>query len=123
MQHTEIARKLFQWNTKNLVCDAHLKKSEISDYFADIFLIMANGKSYDANLDSYFEFLNVFRSTIRAISYEFDDFIADKLNVVVPMKARITRVDDSIENFEAILILKFNQNDKIVLWHELYMRI
>lgn len=123
MKHTEIAKKLFQWNAKNLVHDAHLKKSEISNYFAELFLVKANGKTYDADHDNYFEFLNGFRSTIRTISYEFDEFIADGLSVVVPMKACIVRLDGAIENFEAILILKFNQNNKIVLWHELYMRI
>jgi len=123
MQHIEVAKKLFEWNIKNLVHDAHLKKSEISNYFADFFLVKANGKTHHANYDNYFEFLNVFRSTIRAITYEFDEFIIDQLNVVIPMKARIIRLNSSIENFEAILILKFNENKKIVLWHELYMKI
>jgi hypothetical protein len=109
MKLATIARNLFQWNAKNLVHDAHLKKSEIGQYFADSFVVRANCRTYDANHDNYFEFLNGFRSTIRAISYEFDDFITENLHIVIPMKAHIMRIDESTENFEAILILQFNQ--------------
>ncbi len=123
MKHIEIAKRLFEWNARNLVCDANLKKSDIAHYFADLFLVIANGKSYDANLDNYFEFLNQFRSTIRTISYVFGDFVVDKVNVVIPLKARIVRTNDSTENFEAILILKFDENDKIILWHEVYLKV
>ena len=120
---SEITKKLFRWNTKNLVHEARLKKSEISNYFAESFLVKANGKAYRADHDKYFKFLNDFRSTIRSINYEFDEFITSELSVVIPMKAQIIRLDNSEENFEAILVLKFNQNNKIVLWHELYIRI
>lgn len=123
MKHIEIAKKLLQWNTKNLVNDAELKKSEIGDYFADTFQVSANGRIYEANYDNYFEFLNQFRATIRSITYDFHDFITDNSNVVIPLTAHIIRLDDSQENFEAILILKFNQNAKIILWHEVYVRL
>jgi hypothetical protein len=123
MKHLEIVRTLFAWYTQNLVYDAHLKKSEIQHYFAETFLVKANGKSYDANDDNYFEFLNQFRSTIRKISYDFGDFITDKTTVVIPLRAQIIRIDDSVDHFEAILILKFNHQDKIILWHELYLKL
>ncbi len=123
MQHVETAKKLLQWNAKNLVASSDLKKSEIGHYFADTFLVLANGKRYEANRDNYFDFLEEFRATIRTISYELGDFVTDQMSVVIPMKAHIVRTDGSIENFEAILILKFNRDSKIVLWQELYLRI
>ncbi len=121
MKHIEIAKSLLVWNTRNLVKSAELKKSELGIYFADQFLVKANGINYDANHDKYFDFLNQFRSTIRSISYDYHDFIADRENVVIPMIAHIIRLDGSLENFEAILILKFDKSDKIVLWHEVYV--
>jgi hypothetical protein len=123
MQHVEIAEKLLRWNTKNLVAQAALKKSEIGNFFAEIFQVKANGRNYDANYDNYFEFLNQFRSTIRSIDYDLQDFIVDKTNVVIPLTAHIIRVDGRAEDFEAILILQFNKNNKIVLWHEVYVSL
>ncbi len=123
MQHVETAKKLLQWNAKNLVASADLKKSEVGHYLADTFLVLANGKRYEANRDSYFDFLNGFRATIQTIRYELNDFVIDQMSVVIPMKAHIVRTNGSIENFEAILILKFNRDGKIVLWHELYIRM
>jgi hypothetical protein len=120
MKHIEIAKRLLLWNTKNLVNSSALNKSEIGIYFADRFQVNANGRNYEANHDNYFDFLNQFRSTIRSINYDLYDFIVDEQHVVIPMKAHIIRIEGHLENFEAILILKFDQNNKIVLWHEVY---
>ena len=87
------------------------------------FLVIANGKRYEANYDNYFDFLNQFRSTIHTISYKLGDFITDKTNVVIPLAAQIVRTNNAIENFEAILILKFDENCKIILWHEVYLKV
>ncbi len=123
MQNIEMAKKLMQWNSKNLVQSAALKKSEIGDYFATLFQVKANGRNYDANYDNYFDFLNQFRATIRSIGYDCHDFIADKANVVIPLTAHVIRIDGKKETFEAILILKFNQSAKIILWHEVYVKL
>jgi hypothetical protein len=123
MQHIEVAKQLLLWNTKNLVNHAELKKSEISNYFAERFQIKANSQNYEANYDNYFDFLNQFRSTIHSIVYDLHDFITDRLYVVIPMTAHIIRIDGHSENFEAILILKFNEDNKIILWHEVYIKI
>ena len=123
MRHVELAKKLLQWNTKNLVAQAGLKKSEIGNFFAETFQVKANGRNYDANYDNYFEFLNQFRSTIRSIDYDLQDFIVDKAHVVIPLTAHIIRIDGRAEDFAAILILQFNKNNKIVLWHEVYTAV
>lgn len=123
MNYIEIAKNLFEWNSKNLVSTAHLEKSDIAKYFSDEFLVIANGRRYEANYDNYFEFLNQFRLTIHKISYKLGDFILDKVNIVIPLRARIIRTNDEIENFEAILILKFDESKKITLWHEIYVRV
>jgi len=123
MKHTEIVKRLFAWTSKNLVSDAPLKKSDLAEFFASEFIVIANGRNYDANYDNYFEFLNQFRSTIRKIDYNLDQCIEDKDHVVIPLKAKIIRTDGSIEAFEAILILQFNQDSKIILWREVYLKV
>ncbi|MFI5333774.1 MAG: hypothetical protein ACHQT8_01245 [Chlamydiales bacterium] len=122
MQYIEAAKKLFVWNSVNLIQSAQLKKSEIGEYFAGVFQVKANGQNYDANHDNYFEFLNRFRSTISSIQYELYDFIVDQATVAIPLTAHIIRTNGQREDFEAILILKFNQNNKIILWHEVYVK-
>ena len=123
MQHIEIAKRLFLWNAQNLVAQTVLNKAELAIYFADSFQILANGRSYAANHENYFDFLNQFRSTIHTIRYELREFIADNASVAIPLTAHIIRTDGQREDFEAILILKFNQNNKIVLWHEVYIKL
>jgi hypothetical protein len=123
VKHLEVVEKLFEWNQKNLVRDADLQKSDIGHFFAKNFQVRANGRTYQANYDNYFDFLNQFRLTISSIDYRFDDFIVDKFAVAIPMEAKIVRIGGAKEIFEAILILKFDVHDRIVLWHELYMKI
>lgn len=85
--------------------------------------MIANGKTYDANYDNYFAFLNQFRTSIEKIAYDLGSLIVEGKKAAIPMKAYITRVDKSKEIFEAILILEWDQDDKIVLWHEVYLKI
>lgn len=85
MLHLELAKRLFDWIAKNLVFDAELKKEEISYYFAESFVVIANGKKYEANYGNYFEFLQSFRSSIRKISHELGEVVEDGKSVAIPM--------------------------------------
>ncbi|HSX10916.1 MAG TPA: nuclear transport factor 2 family protein [Chlamydiales bacterium] len=123
MTTIERAKRLLQWNRKNLVHDAVLNKGEIGDYFAPVFQVKANGRTYDANYDNYFDFLNQFRATIRSIHYDLHELIEDKNYAVLAMTAHIIRTSGVLEKFEAILILKFDAHGKITLWHEVYFKI
>ncbi|MCH9609198.1 MAG: hypothetical protein S4CHLAM45_04200 [Chlamydiales bacterium] len=118
-----VTKRLLDWNRKNLVASADLKREDLSNLFASKFLVKANGRSYDANYDNYFEFLNAFRADISSISYELQEFIAQKNKVVTPMQAKIVRTNGKIELIEAILILGFDKQQKITLWQEIYVEI
>jgi predicted ester cyclase len=123
MKNVEVAKKLFAWNQKNLIASAEINKAELSHYFANSFQVQANGRHYDANYDNYLEFLNQFRATIQSIHYEFEDPIVDGNQVVMPLSAQVTRTNDTIDNFVAMLLLRFDQAHKITLWHEVYVKI
>lgn len=121
ISNIDLAKKLLEWNTKNLITSSDLTKDKIATIFADSFQVKANGRSYDANLDNYFEFLNQFRSTIKSINYDCHHYLVDNAFVVIPMTAHVVRTTDTKEDFEAILILKFNHEGKVILWHEVYV--
>lgn len=114
------ATQLLNWNRKNLVSSADLKKEEIAKFFAAEFLIKANERSYTGNYDDYFEFLNKFRESIQSLDYELQEFISNEDKVVIPLRAKIVRTDGNIQIFDAIMILGFNKAGKITLWQEVY---
>lgn len=117
------AKALLKWNSKNLVSSADLKKFEINQFFATDFVVDANGIRHQANFDNYFQFLNKFRQNIKTIDYEMEDFIVDRHHVVIPLKAHIQLNNKTRQVFDAILILKFNKEHKIVLWREVYHEV
>jgi hypothetical protein len=121
--NAETAKALFKWNSINLVSHANLKKSEISNFFAPNFIVEANGIRTEVTYDSYFKFLNNFRKNIKTINYKFQKFIIDNDLVVIPLRANIKVNDNSNKFFDAILILQFNKEHKIILWHEVYVLV
>lgn len=122
-KYTDKARDLFDWNRQNLVSNSYLKKEEIAGFFAAKFSVEANGRTYEANYDNYLDFLNQFKINIRSISYNLRDFIESNNAVVITLSASIIRTNGLEEHFEAILILKFDAHGKIILWHEVYVRV
>lgn len=125
MHYRNLALKLFKWNEKNLISEATLYKSEISSLFAENFLVKANGKNYPANYDNYYDFLNQFRATIKKITYDFDEMLESPAHnsITIPLTAYITRIDNTQQKYAAILILKYDEEGKIILWHETYVEV
>jgi GrpB-like predicted nucleotidyltransferase (UPF0157 family) len=121
--YIERARNLFEWNRQNLISESTLKKEEIVRFFAAEFLVEANGQSYEANYDNYYDFLNKFKENIKSIDYILKEFIESNNAVIIPLSAFIVRTNGQEERFEAILILKFDAHGKIVLWHEVYVGV
>lgn len=123
MSRVETVKNLFEWNKRNLVSDAHLRKDDIARFFAADFLVKANGIAHDADYDNYYDFLNQFRKNIRSITYNLQEFIESKHTVVVPLSACIIRTNGQEDRYEAVLILKFDEHGKITLWHEVYVSV
>ncbi|MBK2356506.1 hypothetical protein [Francisella hispaniensis] len=117
----DLAYKLLNWNREYLIYNSDLIIDKISEVFAERFDVFANGRSY-LNVDhkTYFDFLCRFKETIAEIDYRVIDIIVDNKSVVLPMVAEVTRVDETIDIFEAMLWLKYDDENKIVLWHEIY---
>jgi hypothetical protein len=119
----QVAKQLLEWNKANLVCSSDIEKNDLSELFAKNFTVIANGRTYDANFDNYVDFLNQFKANIRAIDYDIYEFHQSHDAIIMPMTAHITRLSGVVQHYEAILILKFDGEGKVKLWHEVYIEV
>ena len=76
-----------EWNKEKLTSQSDLSVNDIKELFAPEFVVMANGRKYDANYQNYYEFLNKFRSDIDTIDYEVQEYLNMESTVVMPLKA------------------------------------
>lgn len=114
------AKRLLEWNKEKLTIHSNLKIGDIAELFAPEFVVMANGRKYDANHQTYFEFLNKFRSEIAEINYDVQEYIQDGATIVMPLKATVKRPNGQEDLFDAIMLIKFDPSGKIVHWQEVY---
>lgn len=113
-------KRLLEWNKEKLTSQSDLSVNDIKELFAPEFVVMANGRTYDANYQNYYEFLNKFRSDIDTIDYDVQEYLIMESTLVMPLKATVKRLHGKMDVFDAILIIKFNDLGKIVHWQEVY---
>ena len=116
------AKQLLEWNKEKLNRHAHFEIEELSPIFADEFIVLANGRRYEANHQNYFEFLNQFRSDIEAIEYVVQEYVCMDQTVVMPLVATVERPSGKRDVYEAILLVKFNDRKEIYHWQEVYIQ-
>lgn len=114
------AKRLLEWNKEKLTSQSSLSIKDIEELFAPKFVVMANGRKYDANYESYYDFLNKFRSNIASIDYNVQEYIAMESTVVMPLTAKVKRTNGNEDLFDAIMLIKFDDAGKIVHWQEVY---
>lgn len=117
----EVGRRLLAWNRQHLVAGHELTTKMISECFHSQLTVVANGRHYETDLAGYLQFLNSFRQTIVAIDYEVSHEVTEGNKTVLCMRAKVSRLDGSLDQFDAMLLLKFNDRQKITLWHEVYI--
>ncbi|HEX7676265.1 MAG TPA: hypothetical protein VF412_18970 [Bdellovibrio sp.] len=122
-RNIQLANDLLDWNRKNLRADVTLTESVIAEKFASHFIVKANGRRYEANHSNYLQFLNGFKSTIKTIDYTVEHITANENSVVLAMSATVARIDGKTDTFEAMLLLIFNEQGHVTLWHEVYLPI
>ena len=113
-------KRLLEWNKVKLTSQSDLSVNDIKELFAPEFVVIANGRKYDANYQNYYEFLNKFRSDINTIDYEVQEYLNMQSTVVMPLKATVKRIQGNVDIFDAIMLIKFNDLGKIVHWQEVY---
>jgi predicted ATPase len=116
----ERGKKLLEWNKEKLTSKSSLAITDLHDLFAPEFVVIANGRKYFANYQSYYEFLNKFRSNIDTIDYEVQEYLNAASSVIMPLSATVRRVQGNVDVFDAIMLIKFNERGKIVHWQEVY---
>ena len=113
-------KRLLEWNKEKLTSMSNLSVDDIKELFAPEFVVMANGRKYDANYQNYYEFLNKFRADIATIDYEVQEYLSMGSTVIMPLKATVNRLQGKLDIFDAIMLIKFNDLGKIVHWEEVY---
>lgn len=115
-------KRLLAWNQEKLTRHSDLRIDDLKDLFAPEFVVIANGRRYEANYQNYYEFLNKFRADIESIDYQVQEYLESGSAVVMPLKATVKRLQGSEDVFDAILLLKFNELGEIVHWQEVYSK-
>lgn len=113
-------KRLLEWNNEKLTSRSNLCINDLKELFAPEFVVIANGRQYDANYQNYYEFLNKFRSDIDTIDYEVQEYLNMESTIVMPLKATVKRLQGQEDIFDAILFVKFDELGKIVHWQEIY---
>jgi predicted ATPase len=116
----ERAKRLLEWNKEKLTSRSNLRIEDIGELFAPEFVVVANGRKYDANYENYYEFLNQFRSNIASLDYSVQEYINMESTVVMPLTAKVERMEGKVDLFDAIMLIKFNDAGKIIHWQEVY---
>lgn len=116
-------QRLLEWNKEKLTAQSNLSIEDLEELFAPEFVVIANGRKYDANYQNYYEFLNKFRADIESIDYQVQEYINNTSATIMPLKATVKRSNGQVDTFTAILILKFNTSGKIIHWQEVYSKM
>lgn len=119
----ELALDLLDWNRRHLTYSSGLTESLLAEKFAAEFEVRANGRIYRANHSNYKEFLDGFRQSIECIEYEVGKIVAQSDEACLSMSAKITRKDRSVDKFEAMLLLGFDEHGLVKLWQEVYVKV
>lgn len=123
MRTISIGQKLLDWNRKHLLAEGELTTEMIAECFDSELTVVANGRRYETDLAGYLAFLNGFRQTIRQIDYEVLHEISEGHKTVLGMRTFVDRISGKQDRFEAMLLLEFNDAQKIKLWHEVYIEL
>jgi predicted ATPase len=113
-------KQLLAWNKEKLTCKSDLTIDDLKDLFASEFIVIANGRKYFANYESYYDFLNKFRFDIDSIDYQVQEYLNAGSAVIMPLTATVLRTLGKKEVFDAILLIKFDELGKIIHWQEVY---
>lgn len=113
-------KRLLEWNKEKLTSRSDLCINDLEELFASEFVVIANGRKYEATYQNYYEFLNKFRSDIDTIDYEVQEYLQMGSTVVMPLKAIVKRLGGKQELFAAMMLIKFNALGKIIHWQEVY---
>lgn len=123
MNNIERAKALLVWKQNRINKHSTLTASEISNFFAEQFIVIANERHYDANYDSYLEFLNDFKRDIKQLGHSVYKYLDAGDTVIMPMRASVERHDGKLTNYEAVMLLKYNKAGKIIEWREVCVEI
>ncbi|TYK68301.1 nuclear transport factor 2 family protein [Comamonas sp. Z3] len=120
-RNLELAHAVLDWNQRHLNRHTTLSREQVAECFAEQFVVEPNGRHYAADLESYREFLEGMKQDMQGIRYAIQHATADEDSVVFSMDVCITKTDDSTQHFVAMLLMRFDEHEKVSLWREVYL--
>ncbi|MGE8288444.1 MAG: nuclear transport factor 2 family protein [Stenotrophomonas sp.] len=115
------ANAVLDWNRRHLNATSVLSEAQVGECFAEHFVVEPNGRHYAASRADYLAFLNGMKAGMAGIDYDVDHALADGDAVTLSMRAHIAYGDGRREHFRAMLLMRFDADGKVVLWHEVYV--
>lgn len=115
------ANAVLDWNRTHLNQHSVLTEALVGDCFAEHFVVEPNGRHYSASRADYLAFLNGMKAGMVGIDYDVDHALVDGDAVTLSMRAHIGHSDGRREHFRAMLLMRFDDAGKVVLWHEVYV--
>ncbi|KRG66594.1 hypothetical protein ABB27_13395 [Stenotrophomonas terrae] len=120
-RNLERGHAVLDWNRRHLNSTSVLDEALVGECFAEHFVVEPNGRHYEATRSTYLEFLNGMKKDMHGIDYEVIHALADEDSVVFAMLAHISRGNGKHETFQAMLLMRFDNDGKVCLWHEVYV--
>lgn len=120
-RNLELAHAVLDWNQRHLNRHTTLSREQVAECFAEQFVVEPNGRHYAADLESYREFLEGMKQDMDGIRYDIRHTTADEDSVVFSMDVCITKADGSAQHFVAMLLMRFDEHEKVSLWREVYL--
>jgi hypothetical protein len=119
-RNIQLANAVLDWNRKNLRHSSSLTVEDVAQCFGESFIVEPNGRYYMADRASYLEFLNGMKATMTGIEYQVINAVADEDGVLFDMVVQIEHTDGRREHFIAMLLMRFDESQKVSLWKEIY---
>ncbi len=120
-QLLHLANTVLDWNRRHLNASSTLSEALVGECFAEHFVVEPNGRHYAASRADYLAFLNGMKAGMEGIDYDVDHCLIDGDAVTLSMRAHIAHSDGRREHFRAMLLMRFDDAGKVVLWHEVYV--
>jgi hypothetical protein len=117
----QLAQAVLDWNRKNLKHSTQLTVADVAECFGKQFVVQPNGRHYEADPQTYLEFLNGMKAGMQGIAYQVLHTVADADSVLFDMAVQIDHTDGRQEHFIAMLLMRFDVEGKVALWKEVYL--
>lgn len=116
----KLVQDLLKWVELNLKNEREFTENDIENYFAESFVINTNGRIVTANPLTYKKYLYQLKKRLGRVRYTVEELFEADQSVVAVFIIHLDFLEKTSHHLRAISIFKFNDQDKIVEWLEVF---